>query len=86
MALEQYYSTRDLGLAAALITIGYEVSELEHWKDAAFTFHTNVDFVKGKEHERDYYRHILTVPAKAYGDCIRALRGRAHDEARKLGL
>lgn len=80
------YKTRDLGLAAALVTIGYEVVELEHWKERAFTFVTNLDFSDGKKLETEYYKLKLEVPAKSYSLSVRDLRSRVDQEAKALGV
>lgn len=86
MSYSSNYQTRDLGLAAALVTIGYEVVELQHWKDRAFTFVTNIDFNDGKKLESQYYKLKLEVPAKAYSMSVRDLRARVDEQARILGV
>lgn len=78
------YTTRDLGLAAALVTVGYKVTELEPYDDTgAFSFVTDIDFGRGKELEQEYYKMRLTVPAKAYANEVRSLRARVQDEHRR---
>lgn len=78
------YVTRDLGLAAALVTIGYKVLELAPFNDiGAFSFVTDLPFAKGKELETEYYKMRLMVPAKAYANEVRSLRARVQDEHRR---
>lgn len=74
------YHTRDLGLAAALITLGKEVTSLEPFNDRAFTFVINVSFADGKSLETDYYNNLMVVPAFKLGQEIRNLKKRISEE------
>ena len=83
---DKLYETRDLALAAALVTLGYSPKALIHWKDKTFTFQMDMAFNDGKALEQKYYALLLEVPAKTFTDTIRKIRSMVHDETKRLGL
>lgn len=86
MGYSPNYQTRDLSLAAAIVTLGYEVIDLDQYQGRAFTFITNVDYSTGKDLESRYYKNKLEVPAKAFTDSVKGLKRRVEQRALQIGL
>jgi hypothetical protein len=70
---------RDLGCAAALTSLGFEVREIEHGAGAQLYFL----FTKTDELERSvsaYWANTLEVRARTYSESIKMLKSRIYSE------
>ncbi|MCE9643077.1 MAG: DUF5659 domain-containing protein [Candidatus Andersenbacteria bacterium] len=73
------FSTYDLGLAAALITHGFELAEMDRAnpKRVLFTFQRSHSELEKTINE--YLTDQLRLPARRFFDDVRALKNRLHD-------
>lgn len=80
------YKTRDLGLAAAMVTLGKKVTELNPISNrGAYTFSIDVPFQEGKGIESEYYNGMLIVPAFKLMQEVRNLKARISEEQTRGG-
>jgi hypothetical protein len=72
--MDEYFKTKDLGQAAALVTCNHQLLKLE--RESNFYW-----FVFSKSAEiqaNDYWANQLHVDAKHFADSIRSLKDRLH--------
>ena len=75
--LSQLFTTSELNLAAAILSLGKELHSLNKFnpKKAYFVFALSEDLQKLID---DYWANKLLVPARAYGENIKMLKSRIY--------
>jgi len=76
---QQNLQIRDLGLAAAIVSLGFEVLETRRDMNSRIYF-VFVDSPELQEAIKEYWANTLNVKARYYFDAIKMLKTRIYSE------